>query len=64
MRGNRPRNYKNVATVDFGRNQHLRARSKVALLKGQRFGRAGKARKLSPAETAVVTERLRLEGIL
>jgi hypothetical protein len=60
----RPRRYRNVATVEFGRSQRLHAGRTIAKLRGQKFGAADRGRKLSPAETAAVTARLRNEGIL
>jgi hypothetical protein len=60
----RPRRYRNVDVVNFGRHEHLRARSKIKLLKGQSFGRAGEGRILSPDERREVEEKMRREGLL
>ena len=59
----RPRRYRNVDVVNHGRHEHQRARAKVALLKGQKFG-ASEGRILSPDERRKVEERLRQDGVL
>jgi hypothetical protein len=43
----RQRRYRNVAVVNHGRHEHLRAGGIIAKLKGQRFGRASACRTLS-----------------
>jgi hypothetical protein len=58
----RPRRYRNIDVVNHGRHEHLRARAKVALLKGQRFGRASAGRRLNADEIADVERRLKQEG--
>jgi hypothetical protein len=60
----RQRRYRNVAVVNHGRHEHLRARAKVALLKGQSFGRADKGRQFSPDECREIEQRMRAEGRL
>jgi hypothetical protein len=60
----RQRRYRNVAVINHGRHEHLRARAKIALLKGQPFGPASSCRQLSPDECRAIEQRLRQEGAL
>ena len=60
----RQRRYRNVAVVNHGRHEQLRARSKIKMLKGQSFGRASAGRQLNADEIRAIEIELRGQGRL